>query len=220
VTATGDTIARAQVVAKYLSLFGRTDIPIGVGVANDNKTYTPLYAWAADTNLTSCVAVVLGDGSLAVLFTVLVRDRYTGKVYMDGVGAMIDVIRNSPAPVSIIAIAPATNFPSLLSRAPDVVSNAAIYAMSGSIHRGYSNSTTPSAEYNVAVCPDCTQLMYAAGWPVFTTPLDTCGTVCINHLSCCTLHAIHCQSSITRVSVCRSSSLAAITTRSCPPKSP
>lgn len=55
VTATGDTIARAQVVAKYLTLFGRTDIPIGVGVANDNKTYTPLYAWAADTNLTSCV---------------------------------------------------------------------------------------------------------------------------------------------------------------------
>ena len=55
VTATGDTTARAKVVAKYLELWGRTDVAIGVGLANDNKTYTPLYQWAADYDLTKCV---------------------------------------------------------------------------------------------------------------------------------------------------------------------
>lgn len=94
---------------------------------------------------------------------------------------MAKYIQASKTPVALIAIAPATNFPSLLQRAPDVVNNAAIFAMSGSIYRGYNNATTPAQEYNVAVCPDCTALMYAAGWQVTTTPLDTCGTVSSGH---------------------------------------
>ena len=123
-TATGDTTARAKIVCKYLEMVGRTDVDVGVGVPNDNSsTNNPLYGWATDYNLTS----------------------YPGRLFTDGVGAMINAINSSPTPVSLIAIAPATNFPSLLQRAPEVVKNAAVFAMSGSIYRGYGNSSTPAA---------------------------------------------------------------------------
>lgn len=156
VTATGDTTARARIVCKYLELVGRTDVAVGIGLPNNNaSSNNPLYGWAADYNISS----------------------YPGVLYTDGVQAMIDTIKASPSRVTILAIAPATNFPELLAQGgPAVVANAQIVAMSGSIYRGYDNSTTPAAEYNVAVCPGCTQAMYSAGWPVTSTPLDTCGT--------------------------------------------
>ncbi len=77
-------------------------------------------------------------------------------MFTDGVGAMIDFIQQSSVPVALLAIAPATNFPSMLARAPGVVSNAVVYAMSGSIHRGYDNSTTPAP--GVAVINHATTL--------------------------------------------------------------
>lgn len=158
-TATGDTTARAKVVAKFLLEVNRTDIPIGIGVPTTLPP-GPLYGWAADFDL----------------------GTYPGKVYIDGVAAAAAVINSNMAAgekTQIIAIAPCNNFPSLLSRFPDVVRGGVVQAMSGSIHYGYGNSTTPAAEYNVRVCPECTAVMYNASWPVFITPLDTCGTVAL-----------------------------------------
>jgi hypothetical protein len=55
VSATGDTTARARIVAKYLEAVGRTDIAVGVGMANSNSsTNNPLYDWASDYDLTKC----------------------------------------------------------------------------------------------------------------------------------------------------------------------
>lgn len=58
-TATGDTTARAKIVAKYLLAYGRTDVPIGIGVANNNQTSNPLYEWAADIDLSTCARRLL-----------------------------------------------------------------------------------------------------------------------------------------------------------------
>lgn len=158
-TATGDTIARAKVVAKFLLEVNRTDIPIGIGIATSLPP-GPLFGWAADFNLST----------------------YPGRIYTDGVAAAAEVIRRNVGAgklTQIIAIAPCNNFPSLIARFPDVVRGGVIQAMSGSIHYGYGNSTTPAAEYNVKICPECTAAMYNASWPVYTTPLDTCGTVAL-----------------------------------------
>lgn len=156
-TATGDTTARAQIVAKFLTEVGRSDIPIGVGVPTQLPT-GPLFGWGADFPL----------------------KNYSGKVYTDGVAAAAAIIQANTArgiTTQIIAIAPCNNFPSLLSRFPDVTKGAVVKAMSGSIHYGYMNSTTPAAEYNVKICASCARAMYTAAWPVYITPLDTCGTV-------------------------------------------
>ena len=155
VTCTDDTTARAKVAAKLLTLFGRDDIPIGIGVPNSNKTRHALFDWAMDFNLSS----------------------YKGGVYVDGVEKMAEVIMSSESVVDIIAIGPMTNFPLLLSKYPAVVKNARVRAMAGSIYKGYYNSSTPSAEYNVKLCPNCMSELLHAGWDVTITPLDTCGVV-------------------------------------------
>ena len=73
-TASGDTTARAQVVAKFLKEVGRTEIPIGVGVPT-SLPVGPLFAWAQDTPLSS----------------------YPGTVYFDGVAGAIDIIQGLAA---------------------------------------------------------------------------------------------------------------------------
>lgn len=158
VTATGDTTARARIVAKYLTAFGHDSIPIGIGVADNRTVPGPLFDWAKDYNLTD----------------------YKGGIFSDGVNKMASVITESEENIEIIAIAPATNFPSLLQRFPDVIKQAEVKAMSGSVYRGYDNSSVPTAEYNVQHCPSCSAAMYEAKWNVTTTPLDTCGVVTLS----------------------------------------
>lgn len=112
-TATGDTTARAKVVAKYLTEFGRTDIPIGIGVVSDRPDGT-LFPWGADYDL----------------------EKYPGTVHQDGVGAAIQLIKAAAAKgehIQIIAIAPCNNFPPLLTAYPDIVESVSVSHVSPSI---------------------------------------------------------------------------------------
>lgn len=124
-SATGDTTRRAQIVARYLDLYDRTDVPVGVGV-NTTLRAGPLWGWAETYPLSA----------------------YPGPVYTDGVGAAIKIIQESSETVLIAAIAPANNFPSLLKRCPECAAKVQVVAMSGSIYRGYGNSSSPNVEYN------------------------------------------------------------------------
>lgn len=153
VTCTDDTTTRAKIAAKLLTITGHDDIPLGIGVWNNNVTNHTLWDWASDFNLSD----------------------YKGGVYEDGIDQMAKIILGSETVVDIIAIGPMTNFPLLLERYPDVVKNARIRAMAGSIYRGYDNSTVPTAEYNVRMCPHCLDIVLKAGWDIDITPLDTTG---------------------------------------------
>jgi inosine-uridine nucleoside N-ribohydrolase len=153
VTCTDDTTARAKIVGKLLTIAGMDSTPIGVGYANGNKTDHTLWDWAKDFNLSD----------------------YRGGVFEDGVDQMAKIILSSETVVDIIAIGPMTNFPLLLQKYPDVVKKARIRAMAGSIYRGYDNSTTPTEEYNVKLCPHCLNTVLRAGWEVTLAPLDTGG---------------------------------------------
>ena len=158
ITASDDTIARARITAKFMTLLGRDDIPIAAGVKNNNQTLHTFWDWAEDVNL-SC---------------------YKGGFSRDGIQKMGEVIMASPMPVDILAIGPMTNFPSLLTAFPQVVKNANVQAMMGSIYKGYDNASSPSAEYNVKWCPKCANQLLHAGWNVTMTPLDTCGHVILD----------------------------------------
>ena len=158
VTCTDDTTARAKVAAKLLKMLGRDDIPIGVGIKNENQTHHALFDWAASEDLS----------------------LYKGGVYADGVGKMGEIISGSKEVVDIIAIGPMTNFPMLLKKYPEVVQKARVRAMAGSVYMGYNGGSVLAAEYNVVVCPWCMEVMLQASWNVTITPLDTCGDFTIN----------------------------------------
>lgn len=150
-TTDGKAEFRAQQIAKLLTVAKRTDIPIGLG---DDKR---------DTN--SPKSELAG---------------YSGKILNDGVGAIIDVIRGSPEPITVISIGPLDTLAAVLDRQPNVASKANFVGMQGSIHTGYGGGAA-SAEWNVRANIPAARKVFAAPWrQMIITPLDTCGRVVLS----------------------------------------
>ncbi|MEE4194963.1 MAG: nucleoside hydrolase [Anaerolineae bacterium] len=157
VTEHGDTHYRAALAAKYLTVAGRDDIPIGVGV--EDLTYE------TDRNQ----APWLGDYQL---------QDYAGEVYEDGVQAMIDLILSSEETITIIAIGIVKNLAKALEIEPRIAEKCKFVGMHGSIYQGYGGSPEISAEANVVNDVPSFRAVMAAPWQdLLITPLDTCGVV-------------------------------------------
>jgi|YelNatPaOPRAMG01_1025707.scaffolds.fasta_scaffold15756_4 inosine-uridine nucleoside N-ribohydrolase len=149
---------RAKLLAKFLQTAGRTDVPVGIGLDIAPRGEGPQGAWVKDYDLSS----------------------YPGKVYPDGVQALIDIIMSSKEPVVLIAIGPLPNVAAALERQPQIAQRARFVGMHGSVHRGYGGSSTPAAEWNVKADPKSCQKVFAAPWDITITPLDTCGLVTLD----------------------------------------
>jgi inosine-uridine nucleoside N-ribohydrolase len=145
---------RAKIIAKLLEVAGRTEIPVGIG--NDR------------TDKKGRQSEWLGDYDLA---------KYPGKVHEDGVGAIIQTIKTSPEPVSLICTGPVPNIGLALKRDGEIARRARFVGMHGSVRRGYGGSPEVSAEWNVRGDPKALQAVFAAPWDITITPLDTCGIV-------------------------------------------
>ncbi len=154
VSDSGNDVYRARIIAKMLQVAKRTDVPVGIGCKPDDKPGRQS-KWVGDYTL----------------------DDYPGTIHKDGVGAMIEQIRQSPDPVTLVAIGPVPNVAEMLRRAPDVAARCRFVGMHGSVRRGYGNSLKPVPEYNVRADPKALQEVFAAPWDITITPLDTCGIV-------------------------------------------
>jgi inosine-uridine nucleoside N-ribohydrolase len=155
-TAVGDTPAKTKVVAKLLQTTGRTDIPIGTGLTTgDMKKGHRQDEWVKDFDLS----------------------KYGGKIYPDGVQAMIDTIRKSPRQITLIAIGPLPNVAAALEREPNIAGNTRFVGMHGSVRRGYGGKSQPQKEYNVVSFIKASQTVFTADWDMTITPLDTCSLV-------------------------------------------
>jgi len=155
-TAVGNTEAKAKVVAKFLDKVGRTNIAVGIGIKQHDRSHRQT-AWAADYNLSS----------------------YPGRVCKDGVQAIIDTIMNSQARVTLIATGPLPNVAEALQREPRIAEKADFIGMHGSIYVGYGKDK-PDAEYNVKADVAAAKKVFSAPWPMTITPLDTCGRVVLD----------------------------------------
>ncbi|MDB3986242.1 nucleoside hydrolase [Pseudomonadales bacterium] len=155
-TTTGDTWYRAAIVAKLLTIAGRTDIPIGIGIPLDYSAPTH-EAW-------------LGDFQLS---------EYAGVVIEDGIGALCKTIHDSHEPVSLIGIGPLPNIAAALSRSPNITGNARFIGMHGSLRRGYLGAPKPMREYNVKQHALSARAVFQASWEKIITPLDTCGIIAL-----------------------------------------
>lgn len=151
-TDTCDTVYRAALTAKLLEVAGRDDVAVGVGLRGKsvNEFQRP---W-------------LGEYTL---------DEYRGPVHDDGVAAMIELVRQSPEPVTIIGVAPAPNLEHALALAPDIAPKCRFVGMFGSVDRGYGPSSGPVPETNVREAVSAARAIFAAPWQeIVITPLDTC----------------------------------------------
>jgi inosine-uridine nucleoside N-ribohydrolase len=156
-TAVGNTEAKAKVVAKFLQQVGRTSIAVGVGVKQGNGAHRQT-SWAQGYDLAS----------------------YPGKVYKDGVQALIDTIMNSPARITLIVTGPLPNVAEALKREPRIAEKADFVGMHGSVFVGYGGKDRPDAEYNVKADVEAAKRVFTAPWSMTITPLDTCGLVVVD----------------------------------------
>lgn len=151
----GKVLYRAQLLARFLQTAGRTDVPVGLGVETNKPGDGPQAEWVKGYNL----------------------NAYPGRVYPDGVQAIIDTIMNSPEPVTLLAIGPLPNIAAALEREPRIAHRARFVGMHGSVRVGYGRGTTPAPEYNVKANAMACRKALSAAWDVTITPLDTCGII-------------------------------------------
>ncbi len=151
----GKPVYRASLIAKLLETAGRTDVPVGVGIGDDRKVEGRQDEWLKGYDLAS----------------------YPGKVYEDGVQAMIDTIMKSPKPITLICVGPLPNIKVALEREPRIAKKARFVGMHGSVRKGYGGNSKISAEWNVRADAKACQATLSAPWDITITPLDTCGLV-------------------------------------------
>jgi inosine-uridine nucleoside N-ribohydrolase len=149
---------RAKILGKFLERVGRSNIPIAVGPDVEPRGEGAQAEWVADYDLGS----------------------YPGRVYADGVGAIIEVIMSSPQPMTLICIGPMPNIAAALEREPRIAGRARFVGMDGSVRRGYGGAKTPEAEWNVKANPIAARQGLSVPWDITITPLDTCGVVTLD----------------------------------------
>jgi inosine-uridine nucleoside N-ribohydrolase len=153
-TTYGKAEYRAKLIAKLLTVAGRSDVPVGLGAGGRAGTGGQ-EAWIGNYDLRA----------------------YPGKVYDDGVQALIDTIEASPRPVVLISIGPSTTVAEALKRRPELASKAVFVGMQGSIRKGYGGGAV-CAEWNVKADVPAARKALLAPWKrIAITPLDTCGLI-------------------------------------------
>jgi inosine-uridine nucleoside N-ribohydrolase len=154
-TTFGKSEYRAKIIAKILTVAGRTDVPVGLGgggTAGSGRQDK----WIDGFNLAD----------------------YRGKVHQDGVQALIDTVNRSPEPITIISIGPSSTVAAALEKDPGIAAKARFAGMQGSVRTGYTAGTKPCPEWNVQAVVPAAQRALSAPWKqAVIAPLDTGGLV-------------------------------------------
>jgi inosine-uridine nucleoside N-ribohydrolase len=157
ICSTFNTTARGQVAAKTLAIFGRFDVALAIG-QNTGSRDMPEYEWAQNYTLDQFQT----DG---------------GTVYQNGEEALLKELQKATPDniYNVIEISPETSLGHVIqSLPPDTVKCIRLFAMAGSIYRGYNNSSVPSKEYNVVIDIPAAQTVFNSSWAYFgLAPLDT-----------------------------------------------
>jgi purine nucleosidase len=143
----GNTPARAKVACKLLHAGGRSDVPVAVGRKTHDK-YEMQFTWAEDFTARTPIARPAAD-------------------------FIVDTIRKNPGEITLVAVGPLQNVADAL-RADSQIAKLVkrVVLMSGSIA---ASAWHPMAipEWNVVAAAKDAQVVYAAGLPLTTVPLDS-----------------------------------------------
>ncbi|MCG2788083.1 MAG: nucleoside hydrolase [Anaerolineae bacterium] len=158
-TVGGDTVYRAHLTAKLLQTAGRSDVPIAAGLNDPDGGQKFQQPWLEGFD----------------------PGAYPGQILDDGAQAMVDVIMASSEPVTVIAIAVATNIARALEIEPRIASKCRFVGMHGSVYIGYDGQPGAVPETNVRYDVPALRKVFAAPWlEKIITPLDTCGLVVLD----------------------------------------
>ena len=156
-TSSDNTSLKAKLVAKFLEIVDRTDIPIGIGPPENHKKGW-LYPWIKDYDIS----------------------RYLGMVHENGMEVLCSTIMDSPEPITLIAIGPLGTVAGALKINSNITENSRFIGMHGSIRIGYRGRNLPNLEFNVRKNIKACREVFQAPWEKTITPLDTCGNIVLS----------------------------------------
>lgn len=138
---------RADLVWRILEMYGRTDIPVGVGAEE------PLVAKGR-------AGVVRQTEALAADYHIPAAKRH------NGLELLIETCLRAPGKITILAYGPATNIGIALRAEPRLKAKIdRIVLMNGVFFH-------PGLEYNTKMDPEASAIVYSSGVPVTTVGLD------------------------------------------------
>jgi inosine-uridine nucleoside N-ribohydrolase len=150
-TVTGDTVKRARLIAKLLTVLQRSDVEIGAGMPlpllsldRERQRY-----WMEQT------------GYRLNHYPWVSQSEAFPEIQEDGIGLMARVIRENPGQITLVAIGPLTNVAVLLRRYPEVADQLrGIAIMGGELELG-------RKENNIVTDPVSADVVFTSGVPLF-----------------------------------------------------
>ena len=150
ITVLQDGNRRADLVWKILKLYGRTEIPVGIGAEQ------PLLAQPRTGPVRQTEALAVSDR--------LPFEPKAGR--RNGLELLLETCRRSPVKITLIAYGPLTNVALALRAEPRLREKLErIVLMNGVFFR-------PGLEYNTKVDPEASAIVYSSGVPIVTVGLD------------------------------------------------
>ena len=153
-TTFGDTAIRAKIVDRFLGEVGRSEIPVLVGKPTPTKNPMSRRRYA--------------EGG-----------RFVKVSHGDAVSFLLDVIRQYPDEITLIAIGPLMNVGAAIDKdAATFRKLKRVVLMGGSIRRGYGDlgytaPVSPMPEWNILNDVSSAQKLFSVGVPLFVMPLDS-----------------------------------------------
>ena len=146
-TVSGPTEQRAQLAAKLLMTFGRSEIPVYAGRRSD-QPMNRQYEWARGFRSTSLKKV-------------------------SAVEFLHNQIQRAPGEITLIAIGPLTNLGDLFMRYPEAARQLKrIVIMGGAIYVGYNSKPPGVPEHNIQCDPVSARAVFTSGAPLTMVGLD------------------------------------------------
>jgi inosine-uridine nucleoside N-ribohydrolase len=140
---------------RTLTLIGRTGIPVARG---------------ADHPLLRELTVAPEIHGVSGLDGADLPEPATEGLPVHAADFLIDVLRASPEPVTLVPTGPLTNVALALLKEPGIVSRIQrIVLMGGAVH---DSNVTPAAEFNIYVDPEAAKIVFACGAPITMVGLD------------------------------------------------
>lgn len=147
---------------RLLEFLGRTDIPVASG--HDQP-------YGRDKQETGNPPVHGEDGFASVDLP----DPVTQVVSTDAPAFLAEKIRNSPQPVTLVAIGPLTNIAHLVDRFPEVLSKVGRFIIMGGAAK--TGNVTPVAEFNIWHDPEAAKVVFASELKTVMVGLDVTHSV-------------------------------------------
>jgi purine nucleosidase len=154
-TVYGDTLLRARMVSRLLTLAGRTDVTVRAGLRVTPTGRDIYWAGHEGSTMPDLEREVVADA-----------DDPTAAIRL-----LVDTVRGNPGGVSVLAVGPLTNVGAAITSDPAFATDVAEIVIMGG-HFGDLDQPPPSVEHNIKCDPESAAVVFASGARIRVVGLD------------------------------------------------